>query len=160
MGSESPLYPDSSGGVLPTAMSGIPQVLQNANSTTAVHLTGSFAAVGPSQAITLQKATNRVKITCQAGLQLNTGLENIGVKIYRDGVTIPAQNAGFAANSASITGSPTLQQTMTIVYIDSPGDTVSHTYQAYGINYNSGSSSGYYGITNLTTLILLEEILS
>jgi hypothetical protein len=133
----------------------LPQVIQVIGTTTQQNLTTATPTpVGQSTTQTLQKSTNRWKITGNFSLvSVDAGAQLI-INFYRDGVIIPASNFNYLFGSSS--GSTSTASSLTYSYIDSPGDTSAHTYSFQGYNANTGTVT----IGGNMDSIILEEILS
>lgn len=138
----------------------LPQVVQASALTDDSTDSPSLVSTGPTASMTMQKATNRIKVTFLGTLGVSGSATGTCIaSIKRDGTVNlnpngDSHHGGFAlVASGQTTGAP-----VTLVFVDSPGDTLSHTYQAA---YYSGDNiaiirQGF----GQTCVIVLEEILS
>jgi hypothetical protein len=112
-----------------------------------------MVACGPSAAITLQNAANKVKITAMGPLNIGTVPNGQKLTIFRDGSAVAATLV-YHFDGSAITST---QTPCTIVYFDTPGDTSAHTYQAAQLADGGGFNVTYGAVFSS---ILLEEVLS
>lgn len=116
--------------------SGVGQLL-NAGSTSSgtITISNTYLAAGPSQAITLTKATNKVTITVGMDVftRANTATNTLGVEftIMRDGTTNLAASGSRLAHFIVNNDDNNKISTVAFTGIDTPGDLSSHTYQGY-----------------------------
>jgi hypothetical protein len=141
-----------------TLASAVPQSFQIFSRNTISTASTTFVTSIFSQAATLQKSTNKWKLTFTGG---SVGPEDpsevVYVTIFRDAVNLAGNlpDSSFIINQ---TGSFDLSTAA--IYLDSPNDTSSHTYSvqyhgtaSIGVHLNSSSST-------TTAVFTMEEILS
>ncbi len=118
----------------------------------------TYVAVGPSASITLQKSTNKVRITATGtcNINSNSGASAIHLTLFRDGTTdLAATTVGLAYIYGETVK---LAAPSTLDLIDSPGDTSAHSYRVY--MKGDDTTSLQYMNANSQAVIILEEILS
>ncbi len=133
----------------------IPQYLTHSASSSQSDITNATpVVVGTSQAITLQKTTNSVKITTPINIFLTGGGASAAIAIlqcYRDSTLL-----AFAYQEGAAPSTDNHVFTMPFVWFDTPGDVSAHTYSFKAFNQNTG----HVYIGGGTEFIYLEEILS
>lgn len=135
----------------------LPQVIYAIKTTQDTSADTTYVAVGPSATITLQKSTNRVKITTVGQITNEDPALNSQTTIKRGATDLDTTGAGFGALGTNNASSSSIG-TVTMVVVDAPGSVGPFTYQAF--MKSSGIAISDYGQNNSTTTITLEEILS
>jgi hypothetical protein len=136
----------------------LPQVVFAVGTTQYSNTSATYVGVGPTASITLQKSTNKVKVTVTGALGFDTVNGRAAVTIKRDSTDLDTSTHGLTylenlqANAAIVVP-------CSLTYVDAPGDTSSHTYQAFA-KYVVVSTGVIWGAENTQTTITLEEILS
>ncbi len=143
-----------------TGISGRVVQLKLSSTTVATSVsTTSFAAVANiQQSIALSNANNYVQISLSGNLStVLNGAQPAYITIYRDSINLGDNNYGLSVVTTGVSIGPTLYlRPVGIRMIDSPGDTNSHTYQAYIRVGTIGNSADFpsYG----TGVLILQEV--
>lgn len=112
------------------------------------HITGTtYTATQSTASFTLSNSAHRVKVTVMGSIEQDTAAVSSLLTIFRDNTT----DLG-AGSPLSLTQGIT---NVGITFIDSPGDTASHSYTVYAKNSSAGSLTYPDGPQ---ATILLEEI--
>lgn len=130
----------------------LPQVVLASNGTLVQTTSGTPVAAGPIATVALQKASNRLKVTLESGI----GIDNAGVGL-KIGILVDGSSTGDLVYCALNNNAGTFLP-FSFANVLSPGDTASHTYQAY-FYCDGGGSNVRYGVA-FGSKVILEEILS
>lgn len=133
----------------------LPQVSQYVFTGGNLITANSFTGLDLLKTMALQKATNSVKITITAaGINHDGNASSAVYSIFADSTNLGHSSWGLTQISATGGGNMISPVSMTFVY--SPGDTLSHTYRLFCRNTDSTTQVGI----GLNSVIVLEEILS
>lgn len=117
----------------------------------------SFVDAGISASITPSSSSRRVKISLSGYLSVNGLVGGVGyLTLVRTSTNLGATN-GMSANSVDVTSTTTVFNP-SIVFIDSPSTSSSVTYKAQ-IKADAGTSTVIFGNANVTSTLILEEII-
>lgn len=128
--------------------------LQATSSTIKSTTSTSYVDTNVSQVITPSSSSSRVRIKV-SGVLANNNVTGTGVTfltIARNGTDLSAGN-GFAAIETRTNG----ETPVAFEYIDSPATTGATTYTAR-IKVDNASNTGSFGDTNVTQVLIVEEI--
>lgn len=132
------------------------QVVQATASTQDSTTSNSFVASSLSASITPKFATSKILIQVSS-VCTNTGNGQGNYTIYRGATNLGGGGSGQASLQMYYNSSGYAFVPITMTYLDSPSTTSSTTYQVY-FKTQSGSSTSYFGTSNITETITLIEV--
>ena len=138
------------------------QVVQGEYSTQVAFNTQTFTDCGPTATITPTSATSKILVMTSQSVDVYVNASTqraVDMQILRDSTSIYRHNRAYIVRGAT-DGSYLEGHTMICFqYLDSPGDTSSHTYKAQGLNvYTSGTGELRFNLNNQKSTITLMEI--
>lgn len=154
MSAEEPLYPDGAGGTLPSQAK--PKVISTYTVGTATVSSSTFTSVvGLPLSGVLQNAANKWKISFVSNARIATAQSSAACfTVFRDGVDIVGATFGLVTvQTGGVTGPVSLP--FSILFYDTPGDTLSHTYTIAIRNTDNATQVSFW----VGAVFSLEEIL-
>lgn len=147
-----------SGNTITVAASGgaafVPQIFQVTTTATDTSTSSTYKTTALTQAIALQTGTNKVKITASIPSMYSSNIGNTAAicTLTRDGTDLFGSE-GWMKNAASAANVG-----QCAVYIDSPGDTSSHTYAVKYKNQDNSTTVNFVDGNGSTAVLIIEEL--
>ncbi len=147
-----------------TGSSSVAQLLQTASTSSGtITNANTYIAAGPSQAITLSKTTNKVRIFTNMDYFTRANTSNnliaIELTIYRDSTNIALTGERISHQLVNNDDNNRKGQIVGEA-IDAPGDTSAHTYQArVRVHSDHDAGNGAIIVPWITAYLTVEEIL-
>lgn len=142
-------------GVLSSLANTVQQLLMANTASTTTSTSSTYTACGPSQAITMKNAANKVRVRVTGSVRIvDSNATTVTMTIKRDTTDLAPTSAGLIILQAI--GVAEVNIPISMEWVDSPGDKSAHTYQAFFKNGNNSTSMVYP--INGQAVITVEEI--